>query len=94
VVELRVDPREADYRLRVVWPDRREVCETFTSEQVMQKWLDTFHSQLLLLEWELRTAPAVTTGGTPTVDAKQPPERRAGRSDRRRITRQDRRKPS
>jgi hypothetical protein len=88
-VETRLDGTECHFVMRILWPDGREQVEAFSAE-------GPFHRRLVELELELREQnwmrPAGPILDTP-VEMKllaSPAERR-GATDRRRLTRQERR---
>lgn len=91
VVELRAGERDAEYCLRIVSPDGGERVETFSTEQMMRRRLETLDSELLVLDWDRGTGTEATIAGDTETCAEEGSERRAGLSDRRRVTRRDRR---
>jgi hypothetical protein len=91
VVEIAPDQRDGDYRLRILWPDGREVFETFSNERITCRRLDTLESQLLPLHWVQEAEPRATSPSDTDLRSDDACERRAGISDRRRVTRRDRR---
>ena len=91
--DLRVETRALDqqYIMRVFWPDGREQLETFSTDAAFCFSLIEFDSHLCEQNWISPANPILTDDTELKLVLRGVVERRSAQSDRRRLTRRDRR---
>jgi hypothetical protein len=90
-IETRLGALDQRYIMRVLWPDGREEIETFSDNAVFCLRLMEFDSKLCGQNWISPAGPILTDDAELKHSLPDIVERRSGQSDRRRLTRRDRR---